>query len=95
MKRSNRHIGTRPDLFTATVIVVVTALSLTIAAQVRASASVDPATVVHLRTCNQLMHVTDTRIDGRTARRLRASQPCPSRTQALQAMLSIWAVAGR
>jgi hypothetical protein len=51
--------------------------------------------VVNPRTCSQIMHVTDTRIDGRTARRLRADQPCISQGQVLQAMLSIWAVAGR
>lgn len=96
MKHSDRHIGTRPDPFLATVIAVVAALSVTVAAQVRAGdVSPDTPAVVHPGTCGQLMHVTDTRVDGRTARRLRASEPCMSRAQALQAMLSIWAVAGR
>ncbi len=95
MKRSSRHIGDRPDPLTVTVVGVVAALSLTIAAQVRAAVPLDRTSVVHPHTCTQLMHVTDTRIDGRTARRLRAGQPCLSRAQALQAMLSIWAVAGR
>jgi hypothetical protein len=80
---------------TAIVVIVVAALSLTIAAQSRADTGVDQATVVNPRACNQILHITDTRIDGRTARGLRAGQPCQSRAQALQAMLSIWAVAGR
>ena len=94
MKRSSRNIASRPDPLAVTVIGVVAALTLTIAAQVRAAAP-DPATIVHPRNCTQILHITDTRIDGRTARRLRSRQPCLSRSQALQAMMSIWAVAGR
>ena len=95
MKRSARYIGARPDPMTAIVVVVVTALSITIAAQARADTFGEQAMVVNPRTCSQIMHVTDTRIDGRTARRLRVDQPCISQGQVLQAMLSIWAVAGR
>lgn len=95
MKRSGRHIGARPDPMTAIVVIVVAALSLTMAAQSRADTGVEQATVANPRACNQILQLTDTRIDGRTARQLHAGQPCQFQAQAVQAMLSIWAVAGR
>ena len=94
MKFLNNPIGGRPDLFGVVVMVVSIAFLLTFAAQV--SARDDQARqrqYQRLASCSSLMQITDTRVDGRAARKARKARPCRAAGPSL--MLGLWAVSSR
>ncbi len=97
MKLSNRSIGFRPDPLVAWAVITLTALSLTLAAQVHAEGlgGTSHALLRDAPGCRHLMPVTDTRAAGMPSRSLRARQPCVGEMRGLRTMLAVWVLGKR
>ncbi len=94
MKFQDNPVGGRPDLFGFVVMLVTVAFLLTFAAQVSARDGQErQRQYQRLASCSSLMQISDTRINGRTARKARLGKPC--RAAAPSLILGLWAVSSR